>query len=84
MKKENLKQKLQQLDIPASYYSMDGSLEEGAFVLHYNRQTYEVFLFERGNRFELKTFQTESEACEYLYERLKRLKETNEKFNIPM
>lgn len=84
MTKENLNKRLQKLGIPSSYFSLDGGLEEGAFVLHDNRQNFEIFLFERGNRFELKTFRTEGEACEYLYERLRQLKETNDQFGIPM
>ena len=84
MNKEKLNVRLRKLGIPSSYFSLEGSLEEGAFILHDNRQGYEVFLFEHGNRFELKKFSTESEACEYLYDRLRRLKETNDQFGIPM
>ncbi len=85
MTREELNNELKRLGIPSGYYSLYGSLTSDSLIIHHSYHEWQVFyLDERGGRKELKTFRTECEACEYLYERLKRLKETNDTYGIPM
>ena len=63
---------LQQLGVPEFLYFLhcDG-LPNEAFCLA-KRESWVVYYSERGQRSGLRSFETESDACEYLLSKLKR------------
>lgn len=70
-----LKAKLNELGVEPNEYSLEGSVANwNTIVLYKNYNIWEVFYIdERGNRDDKNTFQSENEACEYIYEEFKRL-----------
>ena len=72
MTKESLIQALQSLGICRDAYSLDGDSVDEAYVLEAERDDWVVYYSERGLRSGLQRFKRESDACEYLYERLAR------------
>jgi hypothetical protein len=73
MKKIELKNKLDELNVYPRFYSLEGDLLPDRIVLYHNYNKWQVFYFdERGNRDKEKIFSTESEACEYIYEYFKK------------
>jgi hypothetical protein len=85
MKREELKQELDKLSIPESYYSLYDSLEPDRIILYHSYHEWQVFyLDERGGRNEYRVFYSEEEACNYIYEQFKSLKQTSEKFNFDL
>jgi hypothetical protein len=77
--------KLDKLGIPESYYSLFGSLKADSIILHHSYHEWQVFYYdERGGTNAMRIFNNESDACEYIYNRLYSLKETNKRFNIQM
>lgn len=68
MKKSDLIKLLNNLGVSRSNYSLDGELIPGNMVVYNSYRSWIVFyLDERGNRNEIKEFNTESDALEYLY-----------------
>jgi hypothetical protein len=92
MNKQELKEALISLGIKPGHYTIDGeSYKDSSWVLDisFNRfsfikkyKVWHVFHFERGQRYEEKTFHTEDEACTYIYEKLTHLQEIIKKFNL--
>lgn len=68
MKKHELEKKLKERNINPYFYCLDGGLPNEAYTLGKNGDLWEVYYSERGNKSKLKTFLTEDEACDYLYE----------------
>lgn len=68
MKKHELEKKLKERNINPYIYCLDGGLPNEAHTLGKNGDLWEVYYSERGNKSQLKTFLTEDEACDYLYE----------------
>jgi hypothetical protein len=67
--KAELKTKLDSPGINENFYSLDGQLLPGRLVLYHSYENWNVFYFdERGNRNDEVTFQSENEACQYIYE----------------
>ena len=67
---ENLKNSLSILGISEKEYSLDGSLNPDSIILYHNYSKWEVFyLDERGIKNSEKIFDSESEACLYIYKR---------------
>lgn len=58
--------------VDPTYYSFDGEQHEALCLLAFG-QHWQVFLSERGDRYEEHTFATEDEACTYFLKRLFRL-----------
>lgn len=58
--------------VDPTYYSLDGERHEALCLLAHG-QKWQVFLSERGDRYEEVTFDTEDEACVYFLKRLFRL-----------
>jgi hypothetical protein len=85
MTKEELIQKLDILKVSRDSYSLYGELNPGAIVLYENYNKWEVFLFdERGNREQERIFWSEEESLVYIYELIKDVKETGDKFGIKL
>ncbi|QHI73454.1 hypothetical protein [Aminipila terrae] len=63
--------------IPSDCYSLDGGLPNEAFCIAHLSGKWEVYYSERGKKSNLKTFEMESEACEYFYERLQKMLRLN-------
>jgi len=53
-------------------YSMSGGLPDEKYVLSPEPDGWSVYFAERGRRLEERRFQTEAEACEDLFLRLRR------------
>ena len=81
MDKNELKYKLNKLNVVESFYSLDGQLLPDRIVLFQNYNIWDVFYFdERGNRDNERTFSTENEACNYIYEHFKNQKAIENKY----
>lgn len=71
MKKEELKRELQAHNVPENMYNLDGTgRKDERFCLEFASGSWQVFFTERGVRTTAKTFDTENEACQYLFEQL--------------
>lgn len=82
MNRSDLKNKLVELNVYPSFYSLDGDLLPDRIVLYQNYAKWEVFYFdERGNRDKEKVFFSENEACEYVYEYFKEQIEIERKYS---
>ena len=80
---EKLEDKLNDLGVEKSQYSLSGELNSDAIILNKNYNVWEVFyLDEKGNRNNEKNFDTESEACFYIYKLFKDAKDIERKFKI--
>jgi hypothetical protein len=81
MNREELKHKLDELNVYPGFYSLEGELLPDRIVLYHNYVKWEVFYFdERGNRDMEKVFFSESDACNYIYEYFKKQKEIEKKY----
>ena len=70
---EELKKKLDELNIQQDLYSlMIGGFPNEAYCLIKNEDGWEVYYSERGNKRGTRQFASESDACEYLEERLRK------------
>lgn len=65
MKREKLKQKLIELGVRQDFYSFDGGLPNEAFCICKTPTGFEVYYNERGNKSDLKIFNSEEGACDY-------------------
>ena len=81
MNRNELKYKLDKLNVFTGFYSLEGDLLPDRIVLFHNYYIWEVFYFdERGNRDNEKVFSSENEACEYIYEHFKQQKAIEKKY----
>lgn len=68
-----LQNKLNELNLNPEAYSILGGLRDECYILlKNNNRRWEVFYSERGLKSSLKVFESESEACEELFRRLKK------------
>jgi hypothetical protein len=58
--------------VPDGYYCLNGERHESLCRVVEDWR-WKVFLSERGVRYEERTFASESEACEYFFERIRQL-----------
>jgi hypothetical protein len=64
----NLKEKLDNLAVNENLYSLNGNLLPDRVILYNSYDKWLVFYFdERGNRDEEQNFNSENEACQYIY-----------------
>ena len=76
MDTNELQKKLNLLGVNPQEYSLIGELQTDSIILYQSYQKWEVFyLDDRGNRNDEKVFDTESEACNYIYQKFKEAKE---------
>ena len=66
---ESLKEILNNMRAPESYYNI-GSYKEGALCIVSENGNWIVFEGERGQRYNLKTFDNECDACLYFMEKM--------------
>ena len=72
MKIADLKNLIRLSNIREDSYSLNGGLPNEAYCLNRNKNTWEVYYSERGNKTGIKEFSSEEEACEYLWGLLSR------------
>lgn len=78
-----LKSKLRELGIKENEYSLDGELNPDTIILYQNYDKWEVFyLDERGGRDILQIFQSEEEACNFIYKYFIRRIERKKKLGL--
>lgn len=65
MKLNELKSKLEELDVRPNVYSLHGGLYDDVFTIGYVDGKWEVYYSERGIKESLLTFNSEDEACDY-------------------
>jgi len=75
MTKSELEVLLVNENIPKHFYSLDGGLPYDAWCLEKKRSGWEVYYTERGEKYQVESFDTEEEACERLYQRIKKMME---------
>lgn len=79
----DLKNKLSRLRISENEYSLNGVLKPDSIILYNNYMSWEVFyLDERGTRNNEKIFNSESEACLYIYKLFVDSEKIKQKFKI--
>ena len=75
---QELERKLNNERVPKNMYSLlIGGFPNEAFCLVKQDDIWEVYYSEHGKKRGIKQFYTESEACEYLYEKLKKREGAN-------
>ncbi|HDR7633544.1 MULTISPECIES: hypothetical protein [Bacillus] len=67
MRKNELEQKLLQEEVPKDLYSLKGGLPNESYCFNEQNGVWKVYYNERGTKSNLKTFNSETEACEYFY-----------------
>ncbi len=81
MNKKELHAKLDLLGVAFHEYSLEGELIPDNIVLYNSYNKWEVFFFdERGNRNDVKEFDSEIEACEHIYKLFKESKAIEGKY----
>tara|TARA_Y100000589_G_C26970129_1_gene554220 strand:- start:211 stop:447 length:237 start_codon:yes stop_codon:yes gene_type:complete len=68
---KELDKKLREAGVKPQYYSLNGKDINDAFILKNELGKWNVYYFEKGSKYMQKYFDSESEACEYIYETLK-------------
>lgn len=67
-----LEEKLDEIGVPKDLYSiMVGGLPNEKLCIIKTEQ-WEIYYSERGHKVGMKKFETETEACEYFYKKMKR------------
>jgi len=79
MNRDELKVKLDELNIPISHYSLYGIRNPDTIILEWGIKWRIFFFDEKGSEYKSVSFKTESEACEYFYKMMVRFKENEEK-----
>ena len=74
MNSEELRVKLEKLNIPRTSYSINGNIGADIFIFQQVHSYWECFYIdERGNQNnDYRRFDNENEACIYFYEKLKK------------
>ncbi len=73
MNKVKLKEKLDNLAVNEKFYSLNGNLLPDRVILYNSYDQWLVFYFdERGNKNEERIFNSENEACQYIYNYFKK------------
>lgn len=67
MNKKKLQRELNSKKISLDMYSLDGGLPNEAYCLNKVGNKWEVYYSERGLKTNLKTFDSEEKACDYIY-----------------
>jgi hypothetical protein len=75
MTKAELKELLERENIPDHFYSLNGGFPYDAWCIAETPSGWEVYYTERGEKYQIENFPTEGEACERLYQRIKKMME---------
>ncbi len=70
MTKNELRERLVRESIPPDTYNLEGGLPNEAYCLNQDKNIWEVYYSERGQKSMLKQFEFENEACDYFYKLL--------------
>lgn len=70
MNKDDLRILLNEKKVNPGIYFLDGGNPSEAYCINQNSGCWEVYYSERGCKTDLKVFDSESEACEYLLKRI--------------
>lgn len=70
MNRNDLHEILRRENIPEDAYSLFGGLPNEKFCIN-KIECWEVYYSEKGIKTQLKKFDTEDKACEYLYNKLR-------------
>ncbi|WP_318309272.1 hypothetical protein [Flagellimonas crocea] len=83
MNKFELKEILEKEGIESKLYSLDGDISKpGSLVLQELSNRWEIIgISDRGAQELLRVFENEADACQYLYKRLQKFKQTMDKAN---
>lgn len=82
MTKEELKAELQKLGVTDKEYNLYGNLVTDSIILYHSYNEWQVFYFdERGGRNNEKIFESEGEACCYIFKLFREAKAIEKKFN---
>ena len=65
----SLRERLEQLKVPKSYYRIGSYGEEALCIVHDDNQ-WVIFEGEHGQRYNIHQFEKESEACLYFWNRI--------------
>ncbi|MDX2002366.1 MAG: hypothetical protein SFW35_08030 [Chitinophagales bacterium] len=68
---QEFKELLYRYNVPEHWYSLEEGLKEDALVLQNNHGIWEVFHFERGDKFSLLSFKNVEDAYAYIWDELK-------------
>jgi len=68
MNKNTLLNELENKLIPKDLYDLSGGLPNEAYCLNQNNGVWEVYYSEKGVKSGLRTFNIESDACDYFYD----------------
>ena len=83
MDTKELKEKLIELKVNPNHYSLNGELKPDAVILFQNYNKWEVYYFdERGGKNDVRTFNSEKDACSYFYSLFKDAKAVENEFGI--
>ena len=83
MDRKELQLKLDLLKINPNRYSLDGDLKSDAIILYENYNKWEVYYFdERAGKHTEQEFNSETEACNDIYNRFQNAKVIEDKFGI--
>ena len=72
MRLNDVREIVESARVDPTYFSLDGERHEALCLLAHG-QSWQVFLSERGERYEERVFDSEDEACVYFLKRLFRL-----------
>lgn len=80
---KELKVKLDILKVNPNHYSLNGDIKPDAVILFHDYNKWEVYYFdERGEKNDEHEFNSEENACQYIYRLFKEAKEIEDKFGI--
>lgn len=71
MNRVELIEKLKNAGVKSQYYSLYGKIVNDAFILEQTVGKWNVYYFERGSKDMEQSFESESDACNYIYNILK-------------
>lgn len=79
--------RIEQMNIPSGYISLQGGFPDDAYVIRRIKKRgsapqWEVYYSERGGKTAPVLFETEEAACDYLYARAKESEDYYRKHNI--
>lgn len=82
MKLKDLSVALKELDIPCGAIDLRGGLPDNAYCIDrigkiWEPKKWEVYYSEKGGKYDSVFFDSEDEACEYLYRLAKGLEDSN-------
>ena len=80
---EDLNNNLIILGIHPRNYTLNGPpYNDSSWVIELKGKVWSVFNFERGKRYDERFFNSEDEACKYIFEKLKKWQELVIKFKL--